>query len=433
MKKIFMTSMMVMVVLVTGLSLAYFLFSKFPPGQAQPTTTEVKTQTITKEVKVPVEVPTNEKANLKSIIKATQDKVVQIETSNSQGSGFLYNNKGDIVTNAHVVGYEVDVTIRMSNQQTYQGQVIGRSDHTDVALIRVPELAHTTPLKVKQQKSETGDDVVALGSPLGLQNTVTVGIISGLDRSFQLDPYYYENMYQITAPISPGNSGGPIVSGIDGSVLGINSVKYVKENNIGFSIPMYSVLPTLQEWSRNPMKLTPYEEDYQYDYEVPEYDGDLSEEYEEYNEEDSYEEYGSAEDAEIYEEYSEEPYEDEYYGEGFDSSLDLTSEYAESMVYTYYDYVNAGEYSLAYDLIGGNWKASSPSLEEFTEGYAQTLSTYITNSYVTDNGDGTFQVEITLEAQEYVNEGEQTSIYQVSYMVGIEDDMPKLLSGDVVE
>jgi serine protease Do len=85
-----------------------------------------------------------------------------------------------------------------------------------------------------------------LGSPLDLQNTVTIGIISGLDHSFTLDPFIYENMYQITAPTSPGNSGGPFVSGKDGSVLRINSVKYITEN-IGLSIPINSVLPTLKK------------------------------------------------------------------------------------------------------------------------------------------------------------------------------------------
>jgi serine protease Do len=402
-----------MIVLICGLSLAFFLYTYMPQKESKPAATEM----ITKEVKVPVEVPSKEKPSLKSIIKSTQDKVVQIETTNSQGSGFLYNDKGDIVTNAHVIGYEVDVTIRMSDQQTYRGHVIGRSDYTDIALIRVPELTNTTPLKVQHEKAETGDDIVALGSPLGLQNTVTVGIISGIDRSFKLDPYYYENMYQITAPISPGNSGGPIVSGIDGSVLGINSVKYVKENSIGFSIPMYAVLPTLEEWSKNPMNLTEYEEDF--DYELPEYDGDLSEDYEEYDGGETNQE--DEADAEYYSE----PYEGdtEYYEFIPDDAL--------AVVYAFYEYVNTRKYEQAYDLIGGNWKASSPSLEKFAAGYVQTLRTTIIDPTVYDNGNGTFQVDLTIEAQEYVNNAEQTSYYEMSYVVGLEDNILKLLGGEM--
>jgi serine protease Do len=418
MKKLFIPFMLVLIVLILGTFLAYFLYTTLPQKKNQTSANEVKTEIVTKEVevKVPVEVPAKapEKSSLKSIIKATQDKIVQIETSNGQGSGFLYNNKGDIVTNAHVVGYEVYVTIKTSDQQTYQGQVIGRSEKTDIALVRVPELANIAPLKIKQKKAELGDDVVALGSPLGLQNTVTIGIISGLDRSFQGESFYYENLYQITAPVSPGNSGGPIVSGTDGSVLGINSVKHSTEH-IGFSIPIYTVLSTLKSWSENPMNLTDYQEDYEF--EIPEYDGDITDDYgEEYQED-----YGTDAGLDVEEEY---PEEDPYY-EG------LTSGDAVGAVYFYYEYINSKDYEQAYNLIGGNWKASLPSQEEFAAGYTNTLSTSISITKMYMNDDGTYQVELTLEALEYVNNAEQTSYYEMSYVVGLEDGVPKLFGGEV--
>jgi serine protease Do len=418
MKKALIPALLVMTVLLFGMMLAFLLYTFMPAKQVKPLATEAKTEIVKEEVKVPVEVPATEKNSFKKIIKDTQDKVVQIETANSQGSGFLYNNKGDIVTNAHVVGYEVDVIIKTSDKQTYQGKVIGRSDQTDIALIRVPALANITPLQMKQEKAELGDDVIALGSPLGLQNTVTIGIISGLDRSFTLDPFIYENMYQITAPISPGNSGGPIVSGKDGSVLGINSVKYITEN-IGFSIPIYSVLPTLKKWSDNPMKLSDYEE--YYEFEVPEYDGDITDSYEEDYEEENDEGYGTDAGLDIEEEY---PAEDPY-------PYELTSDEAAAIVFAYYDNVNAGFYEEAYNLIGGNWKASSPSLADFAAGYANTVNTTITYYTVHDNGNGTFQVDISLEAEEYVNESNRTSSYELSYVVGLEDGIPKLLGGEM--
>jgi serine protease Do len=253
-----------------------------------------------------------------------------------------------------------------------------------------------------------------MGSPLGLQNTVTVGIISGLDRSFQGDSYYYENLYQITAPVSPGNSGGPIVSGTDGSVLGINSVKHSTEH-IGFSIPIYTVLPTLKNWSENPMNLTNYEEDYEF--EIPEYDGDITDDYgEEYQED-----YGTDAGLDVEEEY---PEEDPHH-EG------LTSGNAVGAVYFYYEYINNRDYEQAYNLIGGNRKASLPSQEEFAAGYANTLSTSISITKMYMNNDGTYQVELTLEALEYVNNAEQTSYYEMSYVVGLEDGVPKLLGGEV--
>jgi serine protease Do len=303
-----------------------------------------------------------------------------------------------------VVGYEVDVTVKTSDEQIYQGQVIGRSEDTDIALVRVPGLKNITPLKIHQKKAELGDDVVAMGSPLGLQNTVTVGIISGLDRSFQGESYYYNNLYQITAPVSPGNSGGPIVSGTDGSVLGINSVKHSTEH-IGFSIPIFAVLPTLKNWSDNPMNLTVYEEEYEF--ELPEYDGELYEDYEGNEEYDSYTEPN----------------------DGVTEYYDFIPDDALGVVYHYYDYLNAGQYEQAYELIGGNWKASSPSLEEFASGYAQTLHTTIIDPYVYDNGDGTYQVDLTIEAKEFVNDAEQISYYDLSYVVGLEDEVLKLLGG----
>jgi serine protease Do len=419
MKKLFIPSLLVMIVLLLGMLLAYFLYTLNTPKQDKISAPEVKTEIVEKkvEVKVPVKIPVNvpEKSSLKKIIKDTQSKVVQIETySGSQGSGFLYNNKGDFVTNAHVVGFEVYVTVKTSDQQTYQGQVIGRSDSTDIALVRVPELATITPLKIEQKKAELGDDVVAMGSPLGLQNTVTVGIISGLDRSFQGESFYYDSMYQITAPVSPGNSGGPIVSGTDGSVLGINSAKHSTEH-IGFSIPIYTVLPTLKSWSKNPMSLSDYGEDYEF--ESPEYDGDITDDYSgEYGED-----YGTDAGLDI-EEY---PEDDPYYD-------GLTSEDAAGAVYVYYEYINNRDYEQAYNLIGGGWKASLSSQEKFAAGYANTLSTSITITKMYMNEDGTYQVELTLEAQEYVNNSEQTSYYEMSYVVGLEDGIPKLLGGAIV-
>lgn len=194
------------------------------------------------------------------------------------------------------------------------------------------------------------------------------------------------------------------MSGTDGSVLGINSVKHSIEH-IGFSIPIFSVLPTLKSWSDNPMNLTVYEEEYEF--ELPEYDGELYEDYE------GYEEYYS---------YTEP-------NDGVTEYYDFIPDDALGVVYHYYHYLNAGQYEQAYELIGGNWKASSPSLEKFAAGYAQTLQTTIIDPYVYDNGDGTYQVDLTIEAQEFVNDAEQISYYDLSYVVGLENDVLKLLDG----
>lgn len=121
----------------------------------------------------------------------------------------------------------------------------------------MPGLAGVEPLvMVRKEKAEIGDEVIAIGSPLGFQNTVTTGMVSGLGRSFEIKPYTYNDLYQISAPIAPGNSGGPLVDKKTGEVLGINSAG-IEESSIGFSIPIVNVLDLAEAWSKNPMKTLP--------------------------------------------------------------------------------------------------------------------------------------------------------------------------------
>jgi serine protease Do len=193
---------------------------------------------------------------LKKLIQEAQPKVVTIEVIKDDGlyfgSGFLYNSEGDIVTNAHVVDGATEITIKLADETEYSGKLIGVGKGIDIAVIRVKELAGMEPLKISRRyNGEIGNHVVALGSPLGLENTVTIGIISGLDRSFTLQDYEYVETYQISAPISPGSSGGPLLDRTTGEVIGINSAK-VNSETIGFSIPVVTVLPILENWSKHP-------------------------------------------------------------------------------------------------------------------------------------------------------------------------------------
>jgi S1-C subfamily serine protease len=205
-----------------------------------------------------VEVDENKANNdLKDIIREAQKKVVKIELSNGAiGSGFLYNDMGDVITNAHVVHGVENVTIITSDEQQFVGTVIGISTDIDIAVVRVEGLQGKEPLSIRMKKAEIGDEVLALGNPLGLDNTVTTGIISGIDRDLELAPYTYNDAYQISAPIAPGNSGGPLLFSETGEVIGINSA--VSEvGTIGFSIPIMNVLPLIKGWSDSPMASLP--------------------------------------------------------------------------------------------------------------------------------------------------------------------------------
>ncbi|MDL4842170.1 S1C family serine protease [Aquibacillus rhizosphaerae] len=191
--------------------------------------------------------------DLKSIIHEAQKNVVQIETSKKEstkiGSGFLYNGKGDIITNAHVVKDADSITVKMANAQTYTAAVIGVGESIDVALIRVPQLANQSPAILDDSYNvEIGDDIIAVGSPLGFQNSVTLGIISGTNRTFSIDGYDYDDVYQISANITNGNSGGPLINRQTGKVIAINSAG-TDEGGIGFSIPIGSVLNKVNEWA----------------------------------------------------------------------------------------------------------------------------------------------------------------------------------------
>ncbi|WP_186577640.1 S1C family serine protease [Aquibacillus kalidii] len=191
--------------------------------------------------------------DLKSIIFEAQKNVVQIEagdnTSQKIGSGFLYNNKGDIITNAHVVKGAEFISVKLSNAQTFPAAIVGIGDKQDIAVIRVPQLSNQQPVQVsKKFQAEIGNEVVAVGSPLGFQNSVTLGIISGINRTFSIGDFNYENVYQISANITHGNSGGPLIDRTSGKVIAINSAG-TEDGAIGFSIPISNAIDLVTSWS----------------------------------------------------------------------------------------------------------------------------------------------------------------------------------------
>lgn len=188
------------------------------------------------------------------IIRTAQPKVFTILTAYSQGTGFLIDDQGHVVTNAHVVEGDLTPIVRTMDGAEYVGELVGYSNTTDVAVIRIAELEGMEPLNLeKEATTEIGDEVIALGSPRGYENTATLGNISGVDRTFVIPPFEYTGIYQISAPIAPGSSGGPLLSKETGKVIAINSARDSLEVNIGFSIPIHRVMPFIDEWINRPM------------------------------------------------------------------------------------------------------------------------------------------------------------------------------------
>ncbi len=220
----------------------------------QDTPVAVKEETASATAAPPKKLAASEQQVLTDIVKVSQQGVYTIFTDYGQGSGFLINEKGDVATNAHVVEGTVSVIVKDIEGVEHEGTVIGYSNQTDIALVRVPDLAGRPPLKTETaEKAQVGEEVIALGSPLALENTATFGYITGVDRSFVIDPHSYENIYQTSAAIAPGSSGGPLISKKTGRVIAINSAKLTGEEAIGFSIPFKDVTSMLAEWSQSPL------------------------------------------------------------------------------------------------------------------------------------------------------------------------------------
>jgi putative serine protease PepD len=166
--------------------------------------------------------------------------------SQAQGSGFVYDTSGHVVTNAHVVENASAIQVRSSSGQTYDATVVGVDASTDLAVIDVdaPSSAFTPLTLADSSALQVGQEVVAIGSPFGLENTVTSGIVSALDRSMEApNGYTINGAIQTDAAINHGNSGGPLLD-LEGRVVGVNSqIESDSGGNdgVGFAVPSNTV------------------------------------------------------------------------------------------------------------------------------------------------------------------------------------------------
>jgi len=153
----------------------------------------------------------------------------------SLGSGFIISKDGYIVTNNHVIKNADKISVKLKNGDEFDGKVIGTDKNTDIALIKIDAKRDLPYLKLgDSDKLETGQWVVAIGSPFGLEQTVTAGIVSAKGRVIGEGPY--DDFIQTDASINPGNSGGPLLD-MSGNVIGINTAIIAGGTGIGFAIP----------------------------------------------------------------------------------------------------------------------------------------------------------------------------------------------------
>jgi serine protease Do len=152
------------------------------------------------------------------------------------GSGFVMNAEGYVLTNNHVVEDADQIKVKLYNGKELEGRVVGRDPKTDLALIRIEGAKDLQPLKLGDSDAlKVGNWVVAIGSPFGLEQTVTAGIVSAKGRVIGSGPY--DDFIQTDTSINPGNSGGPLIN-LQGEVVGINTAIVAQGQGIGFAIPI---------------------------------------------------------------------------------------------------------------------------------------------------------------------------------------------------
>jgi S1-C subfamily serine protease len=199
-------------------------------------------------------------SSVNSVYREARDSVVEITVTGApeatpfggdqqprgQGSGFVYDDQGHIITNQHVVDGAQSLTVAMQDGSRYDATVVGTDPSTDLAVIKINAPASKLkPLELGDSKAlRVGDTVVAIGSPFGLEGTVTAGIISALGRQMEsTNGFAIDDSIQTDAAINHGNSGGPLLN-LRGQVIGVNAqIKSESGGNdgVGFAIPADTV------------------------------------------------------------------------------------------------------------------------------------------------------------------------------------------------
>lgn len=204
----------------------------------------------TQEVYIPSSLGAFEK-DIVAVVKKSMPAVVNISTitlvedfffglypSSGVGSGFIIDPKGYILTNYHVVEGARKIDVTLSEGKKYSGRIVGYDKRSDLAVIKIDaENLPALPLG-DSDKLEPGQFAIAIGNPYGLNRTVTLGIVSALNRTIvEPNGVRLENLIQTDAAINPGNSGGPLIN-IKGEVIGINTAIKSDAQGIGFAIPI---------------------------------------------------------------------------------------------------------------------------------------------------------------------------------------------------
>ena len=246
---------------VIGAAIALVIVSVLFIPQPEPVKQEIVTNIVEPE---PIKPTITSKLSLIEIFEKTEPGVVRVNVhrggveigSGGVGSGFVFDKKGHIITNAHVIKDATKVIVTFLDGRSYNADIIGTDEYTDIAIIKVnADLALLQPLSIGDSSNlRVGEQIASIGNPFGLSGSMTAGIVSQLGRLLPSTGLGYQipDVIQTDAAINPGNSGGPLLN-MRGEIVGINTAIQSTTGEftgVGFSIPSQTVVkivPTLIE------------------------------------------------------------------------------------------------------------------------------------------------------------------------------------------
>ncbi|MBD3636895.1 MAG: trypsin-like peptidase domain-containing protein [Crocinitomicaceae bacterium] len=183
---------------------------------------------------------------MEEIIENYKDIIVQIHTPGGSGSGFIVKDKNLIVTNRHVIAGSEEVVVRGENFKKTLTQVVYTDPLNDIAFLRIPDgYDESGHINISNDLVNAGEQIIAIGHPLGLRFTATQGIVSKSERKFNNVDYI-----QVDAAINPGNSGGPLIN-TKGEVVGVNTFIFRNGESLGFALPSVTLNNILREYDEH--------------------------------------------------------------------------------------------------------------------------------------------------------------------------------------
>jgi serine protease Do len=178
---------------------------------------------------------------LENLVAAAAPSVVAVEHGRGQGSGIIVSGDGYVITNAHVVeGREKMLSVRLAGGEELSAEVVGEDRSSDLAVLRVAAHGLASLALDESRRLRVGQLVLAIGNPLRFERSVSLGVVSAIDRSLPGPGRRpFEGLVQTDAAINPGNSGGPLLDA-HGAVVGINTAVIPRANGLGFAIPAHT-------------------------------------------------------------------------------------------------------------------------------------------------------------------------------------------------